>query len=225
MATKVDFVAKSGAPVSGELAVPEGTGTAPAIVLLQEYWGLNDHIRSLADRFAKEGFLTLAPDLYHGKITKKADEAMKLMQELDGKQAMDDIAGAVAFLASHARSNGKVGVTGFCMGGAYALAAASAIPSLGAVVSFYGIPPAERLDFTAMKMPILKHVARRDQWVTPERAEEIKDKVHAHQGSMRLELYDADHAFMNDTRPEVHAAEAAKLAWDRTIAFFHEYLG
>jgi carboxymethylenebutenolidase len=225
MATKVDFVAKSGAAASGELAAPEGSGKAPAIVLLQEYWGLNDHIRSLADRFAKAGFLTLAPDLYHGKITKNADEAAKLMQELDGKRAMDDIAGAVAFLASHPRSNGKVGVTGFCMGGAYALAATSAISSVAAAVSFYGIPPADRLDYTTMKAPILKHVARRDQWVTPERAEEIKKKVDAHHGSMRLELYDADHAFVNDTRPEVHAPEAAKLAWERTIAFFHEHLG
>jgi carboxymethylenebutenolidase len=225
MTTKVDFVAKSGAAASGDLAEPEGSGKAPALVLLQEYWGLNDHVRSLAERFAKAGFLTLAPDLYHGKITKRADEAAKLMQELDGKQAMDDIAGAVAFLASHPRSNGKVGVTGFCMGGAYTLAATSAIPSIAAAVSFYGIPPAERLDFTTMKAPILKHVARRDQWVTPERAEEIKKKVDAHHGSMRLELYDADHAFMNDTRPEVHVPEAAKLAWERTIAFFHQHLG
>jgi carboxymethylenebutenolidase len=225
MTTKVDFNAKSGAAATGELALPDGTGKAPSIVLLQEFWGVNDHIRSLADRFAKAGFLVLAPDLYHGKVTKSADEAGKLMQELDGRRAMDDIAGAVAFLSAHPRSNGKIGVTGFCMGGAYTLAATSAIPEVAAAVSFYGIPPADRLDFARMKAPILKHVARRDQWVTPERAEEIKQKVDAHHGSMRLELYDADHAFVNDTRPEVYAPDAAKLAWERTIAFFHQHLG
>jgi carboxymethylenebutenolidase len=224
MATKVEFKAKSGAPATGEIAVPEGSDKAPALVLLQEYWGLNDHIRSVADRFAKAGFVTLAPDLYHGKVTTNADEAAQLMQALDGKRAMDDIAGAVAYLSAHPRSTGKVGVTGFCMGGAYTLAATSAIPEIGAAVSFYGIPPADRLDFAKMKAPILKHVAKRDQWVTPARAEEIKKHVDAHHGSMKLEMYDADHAFVNDTRP-VYAPEAAKLAWERTIAFLHQHLG
>src|SRR5580704_1805627 len=132
MATKIDFTAKSGAASSGEIALPAGSGKAPGLVLVQEYWGVNDHIRSLADRFAAEGFVTLAPDLYHGKVTKDAGEAGRLMTELDGKRAMDDIAGAVAFLAAHPRVNGKVGIVGFCMGGAYTFAAASAVPELAA---------------------------------------------------------------------------------------------
>jgi carboxymethylenebutenolidase len=225
MATKIDFQAKGGAATSGEIALPEGSGKAPGLVLVQEYWGINDHIRSLADRFAKAGFLTLAPDLYHGKVTKNADEAAKLMAELDGKRAMEDIAGAVATLAAHPRGNGKVGIVGFCMGGAYAIAATSAIPELAAAVPFYGIPPAERMDFAKMKTPILAHVATRDGWVTVPRMEEIKKGIDAHQGSMRLEIYEADHAFMNDTRPDVFAPEAAKLAWERTLAFLHEHLG
>jgi carboxymethylenebutenolidase len=224
MATKFDFKAKSGAAASGEIALPQGNDRAPGLVLVQEWWGVNDHIRSLADRFAKEGFVVLAPDLYHGTVTKDAGEAGKLMTELDGKRAMDDIAGAVAALLAHPRVNGKVGITGFCMGGAYAFAAASAIPEISAVAPFYGIPPAERLDFDRMKAPILAHFASRDQWATAARAEEIKKEIEARNGSMQLEVYDADHAFVNDTRPEVHAPEAAKLALDRTYAFFHQQL-
>jgi carboxymethylenebutenolidase len=111
------------------------------------------------------------------------------------------------------------------MGGAYSFAAASAIPELGAVVPFYGIPPVERLDFDKMKAPILAHFASRDQWATVASATEIQKKVEAHHGSMRLEVYEADHAFVNDTRPDAYAPEAAKLAWERTIAFLHQHLG
>jgi carboxymethylenebutenolidase len=225
MANKVEFKAKSGAAASGELSLPEGSGKAPGLVLLQEWWGVNDHIRALADRFAKAGFVVIAPDLYHGKVTKDASEAAQMMQALDGKRAMDDIAGAVAYLLAHDRVNGNVGVTGFCMGGAYTFAATSAIPEIKAAVPFYGIPPADRLDFSRMKAPILTHVATQDQWVTPEKANEIAKAVNAAGGSVTVELYEADHAFVNDTRPEVYAPEAAKLAWDRTIAFFHKHLG
>jgi carboxymethylenebutenolidase len=225
MATRVDFSAKSGEKASGELALPTGEGKAPALVLIQEWWGVNDHIRSLADRFAAAGFLVLAPDLYEGKTTKDPNEAGKLMTELDGAKAMDKIAGAVAFLEQHARSNGKVGVTGFCMGGAYTFAATSAIPHIGAAVPFYGIPPADRLDFSKMKAPILAHFASRDQWAVPAKAEEIAKQVNAAGGNARVEVYDADHAFVNDTRPEVYAPEAAKLAWQRSVDFLHQHLG
>jgi carboxymethylenebutenolidase len=225
MTTKIELQAKSGAAANGEIAIPGGADRAPGLVLVQEWWGLNDHVRSLADRFAAAGFLTLAPDLYHGKVTKDANEASQLMSALDGKRAMDDIAGAVAALAAHPRGNGKVGIVGFCMGGAYSFAAASAIPELAAAVSFYGIPPAERMDFAKMKAPILAHVATRDEWVTIARVEEIKKAIDAHHGSMRVEIYEADHAFVNDTRPEVYAPEAAKLAWERTVAFLHQHLG
>jgi carboxymethylenebutenolidase len=224
MATKIDFKARSGAAASGAIALPEGSGKAPGLVLVQEYWGVNDHIRSLVDRFAAAGFITLAPDLYHGVVTKDPTEASRLMTELDGKRAMDDIAGAVDALTAHPRFGGKVGITGFCMGGAYAFAATSALPELAAAVPFYGIPPLERLDFSRMKAPILAHVATRDPWVTPARAAEIKKGVDAHHGTMTLELYEADHAFFNDTR-EVYAPEAAKLAWERTVAFLHHHLG
>jgi carboxymethylenebutenolidase len=225
MASKVTFSAKSGAASGGEIALPEGTGKAPAVVLIQEYWGINDHIRSLLDRLAAAGFLAVAPDLYHGVVTKDAGEAGKLMQALDGKRAMDDIAGAAHFALGHERSNGKVGVVGFCMGGAYSFAAASAIPEVSAVVPFYGIPPMERLDFAKMKAPILAHFATRDPWASVAKAEDIKKHLAEHGHAMQLEVYEADHAFMNDARPEVYAPDAAKLAWERTLAFLHQHLG
>jgi carboxymethylenebutenolidase len=183
MATKIELKAKSGAAASGEIAVPTagagGSGKAPGLVLVQEWWGLNDHIRSLADRFAAAGFLTLAPDLYHGKATQDGNEAAQLMNALDGARAMDDIAGAVAMLAGDKMGNGKVGIVGFCMGGAYAFAAVSALPEIAAAVPFYGIPPADRMDFAKMKAPILTHVARRDQWVTVAKAEELEKAMGA----------------------------------------------
>jgi len=225
MTTRIDFSAGSGAATSGELALPEGDGKAPALVLVQEWWGVNDHIRSLVDRFAKAGFVTLAPDLYHGTVTKSAEEAAKLMEALDGARAMDDLAGAAKYLAAHPRSNGRLGVVGFCMGGAYTLAAVSNIPGISAAAPFYGLPPGERLDFAKMKAPILMHVGSRDQWVTPAKAHDLEAKVNAQGGSMKVEVYEADHAFANDTRPEVYAPDAAKLAWDRTVAFLHQHLG
>jgi len=221
---RVTFKSKTGSDVEGELSEPTGAAKAPAIVLLQEWWGVNDHIRDLVGRLSREGFLVLAPDLYHGKTTKSADEAGKLMTELDTLNAVQEIAGAVHFLKEHARSTGKVGVTGFCMGGALSLASACHVAGLGAVVPFYGIPPAEKVDYTKVTAPISMHVAKKDQWVTPEKAEAVKKAVEAGGHAMELHVYDADHAFVNDTRPEVHDAANAKLAWDRMVAFFKKHL-
>jgi carboxymethylenebutenolidase len=224
MTTHVTFKSKSGKDASGALAEPSGSGKAPSIVLIQEFWGLNDHVKSMVERFAKEGFLVVAPDLYHGKVTKDAGEAGKLMGELDTLQAVDEIAGAVAFLKEHPRGNGKVGVTGFCLGGALSLAAACHVPGLSAVVSFYGVPPAEKVDYTKVTAPIQAHVAKKDQWVTPAKAEEIKKQLDAQNKPMEVHVYDADHAFVNDTRPEVYSPDNAKLALERAYAFFKKHL-
>jgi carboxymethylenebutenolidase len=224
MAERVTFASKDGSQVTGAIAVPHVPGKVPALVLIQEWWGLNDHIRGLADRFAVEGFLTLAPDLYHGKVTADPGEAGKLMQELDRERALGDIAAAVNFLRAHERSNGKIGVTGFCMGGAFAFAAAAAIPEIAAAVPFYGVPPGGKVNYGKLKAPILAHFASRDEWATVAAAEEVKQELSSHGHSMQLEVYDADHAFMNDTRPEVFHPASAKIAWERTIAFLHSHL-
>jgi carboxymethylenebutenolidase len=141
MTTPVTFKSKKGSEVSGVLAEPAGSGKAPAVVLLQEWWGINAHIEDLCDRLAKEGFVVLAPDLYHGKIAKDATEASALMTALDTLSAVGEIAGAAGHLKEHPRGNGKVGVMGFCMGGALSFAAACHVEGLGAVVAVLRQPP------------------------------------------------------------------------------------
>jgi carboxymethylenebutenolidase len=224
MTTRVSFKSKSGSEVTGELAEPGGSAKAPTLVLIQEWWGVNDHVRDLCERFAREGFLVVAPDLYHGKIAKDGAEAGKLMTELDTLNAVQELAGAVAYLKQHPRSNGKVGVVGFCMGGALSFAAACHIEGIDAVVPFYGIPPAEKVDYAKVTAPIMAHFAKNDEWATVGKAEEIKKQLDARGQKMELHVYDAQHAFVNDTRPEVHDPASAKLAWQRTVAFFNEHL-
>ena len=224
MSSSITFTAPDGSQVTGALGLPAGEGKAPGLVLVQEWWGVNDHIRSLVDRFAAAGFVTLAPDLYHGQVAKDAGEAQALMVALDGQRAMVDITAATQHLLAHPRVSGKLGVTGFCMGGAYAFVAATRIPEISAAAPFYGIPPAGRADY-AKARPIMAHFSATDPWATVAAAEAIKKEVDAAGGSMVLHVYDAEHAFMNDTRPEVFSPKDAKLAWDRTVTFLHEHLG
>ena len=226
MAKRISYKANNGDTLEGEIALPPGSGKAPAVVVVQEWWGVNDHIRSLVDRFAAAGFVAFAPDLYHGTVVKAgdADTAMKQVMALDKAKAVGEIGDAVALLAAHERSTGKVGVTGFCVGGALTFAAAAKVPGIAAVVPFYGVPPIPFESFASVKVPILAHFAKHDDHAKPSSAEEIKQIVTKGGGSMELHVYDAQHAFANDTRPEVYDENSAKLAWDRTIAFFEKHL-
>jgi carboxymethylenebutenolidase len=224
MTTTVRFGAKGGSEVTGELAEPSGTAKGPALVLIQEYWGINAHVKSLVDRLAEDGFLVVAPDLYHGKIAKDAAEAGKLMTELDTGAAVQEIGATVAYLEEHPRGNGKVGVIGFCLGGALTFASACHLPGLGAVVPFYGVPPADKVDYSKVTAPILAHFAKNDAWASVDKAEAIKKQVEAAGGSMQLEVYDAGHAFVNDTRPEAYDEKSAKLAWQRSVDFLKKHL-
>jgi carboxymethylenebutenolidase len=223
MMSNVRFKAES-SDGSGLLAEPNGSGKGPALVLVQEWWGLNDHVKSLAGRLANEGFLVAAPDLYHGAVAKNAAEARALMTALDTLQAVKEIGSAATFLKEHARSNGKVGVIGFCLGGALAFAAACHVEGLSAIVPFYGIPPAAKVDYTKVTAPILAHFAKNDESATVAKAEAVKKQVDASGGSMQLEVYDAGHAFMNDTRPEAYDEASAKLAWQRSVEFLKKHL-
>ena len=204
----------------GELETPGAKDKTGGVVLVQEYWGLNDHVRDIAKRLAKQGFRVLAPDLYHGKVTKSAEEAGKLMQSLDWPKALHEIVAAAKHLRDHETSNGKVAVMGFCMGGALTFAAAANIPWLAAAVPFYGVPDAKLADYTKEKAPILAHFAKNDQWATVAKAKDIQSKVPA----MELHVYDASHAFFNDTRPEVYSPNDAKAAWERSIAFLKMHI-
>lgn len=222
MAKRVHFPAASGGEAQGELALPAASGRVPGVILFHEWWGLNDHVRSLIERLSAAGFAALALDLYDGKTTKDADEAGELMNGLDWSRAMDRARGAVDWLAAHERTSGRVGAVGFCMGGALTFAAAATIPHLGAAVPFYGVPP--QGEWAKIKAPVLAHFARRDGWAKPAAAEAIREAVVAAGGTMELHVYDADHAFVNDTRPEVHDPENARLAWERTVAFLKDHL-
>jgi len=215
----------NGATARGYLSLPEGA-SGPGVIVLQEWWGLVPHIKDVADRFAREGFVALAPDLYHGETTTSPDEAGKLMMALDIGRAEKDLRGAVKYLSGHERVEGeRVGTVGFCMGGVLSLYAASKNEQVGACVVFYGIHPKVEPDLENLKAPVLGLYAENDKSVPPAAVRELESKLKALGKQSEMHIYpDADHAFFNDTRPEVFDAEAAADAWRRTIAFFREHL-
>ncbi|WIT13917.1 dienelactone hydrolase family protein [Paucibacter sediminis] len=220
MAQMIEFQRPDGATSQGYLA--EAAAGAPALILIQEWWGLNDHIRSLAERFAAAGFTTLAPDLYRGRLASSADEASHLMTGLDFVDAThQDLRGACQRLAAGGR---KVGVLGFCMGGALTVAAAVHVPGLAAAVCFYGIPPAGLADPAQIKIPFQGHFASRDDWCTPAAAAALEKRMRAAGAQPELYHYQADHAFFNNARPEVFDAACAQLAWERCMDFLRRHL-
>jgi carboxymethylenebutenolidase len=211
-----------GSPLPGFLDDSAGKG-APAVLVIHEWWGLNEQVRGVARRLAGDGFVAFAVDLFGGKLAKDAAEAAGLMQALDGGKALGQLREAVQGLLP--RSGGRVGVMGFCMGGAYALAAAAHNPEVKAVVAFYGIPQAALADVRQIRAKVLGHYASRDNHVTPARVDALQKSLEAAGVGATLYRYDADHAFANEKRPEVYAPAAAELAWKRTLAFLHETLG
>ena len=191
--------------------------------MIQEWWGLNAQIRGVADRLAQAGYTALVPDLYRGRSTVEAEEAHHLMTGLNfADAASQDVRGAVQHLLAQGAS--RVGVTGFCMGGAMSFAAACHVPGLSAVVPFYGVPVPEKVDYAKVTAPIQAHVAEHDAWVTVAKAKAIQDELASRSHPMELCVYDAQHAFVNDTRPEVYHPENAKLAWGRMVEFFRKHL-
>jgi carboxymethylenebutenolidase len=216
----------NGGETGGYLSLPDG-GRGPGVVVIQEWWGLVPHIRDVADRFAAEGFVALAPDLYHGEVARSPDEAGKLMMALNIEQAEKDLRGAVEYLLGHEATEGdSVGTVGFCMGGVLALYAASKNERVGACVVFYGIHPKVEPDFEALRAPVLGLYAERDKSVPPEAVRALEEKLRGHGKAVETHIYPGtEHAFFNNTRPEVYDADAAADAWRRTIEFFREHLG
>lgn len=209
----------------GYLAEPE-KGSGPGVVVIQEWWGLVDHIKDVCDRFAAEGFVALAPDLYHGKTTKSPDEAGKLMMALRIDEAERDLSAAVEYLSTlDSTTSEKVGVVGFCMGGALSLYTATKNPNIGACVVFYGGHPKVKPDLPNLHAPVLGLYAEKDGFVTPELVHELEQQLKSLGKQIEVKIYPgADHAFFNDTRPQVYNAEAAADAWQRTVAFLREHL-
>jgi len=216
----------NGSTAQGYLATPGG-GNGPGVVVIQEWWGLVDHIKDVADRLAAEGFVALVPDLYHGTTTKEPDEAGKLLMSLNLDQAGRDMSGAVDYLAAHASGTG-VGVIGFCMGGALALLLGTLRPdAVTAVVSFYGLIvwPATEPDWSKMAAAVLGHYAEHDDMAGPAAVEKMQKELGDRGVDLELFLYPGtEHAFFNDTRPRVYDAEASALAWERTIPFLRSTL-
>jgi carboxymethylenebutenolidase len=213
-----------GETLEGALAEPAGDGKVGALVVLPEWHGLNAQMKAKCDRFAGAGYLSLSPDLYHGKVATNDDEAGKLMGQLDWGRAVAEIGAAVAFLRGHARSNGKVGVVGFCMGGALTFAASRHLDGLACAVPFYGVPDLPMDEYAKVKTPIQAHFAKTDDWAKASIAEEIQKKVRAGGGHMDLFVYDAGHAFMREGDPSHYDAAAAKLAWERATEFLKKHL-
>ena len=216
----------SGGSISGYEASPQ-QGGGPGVVVIQEWWGLVDHIKDVCDRFAAAGFVALAPDHYHGKTTKSPDEAGKLMMALRIDEAEKELEGAVDYLLKHdAVTSRRIGVVGFCMGGALALYTATKNAKVGACVVFYGGHPNVKPDLPNLHSPVLGLYAEKDGFVTPQSVRELESKLKALGKSFEVVIYRrADHAFFNDSRPAVYIEEAAADAWQRTIDFLHKHLG
>jgi|CZKU01.1.fsa_nt_gi carboxymethylenebutenolidase len=225
MSKHIEFEAGS-TTGGGELAAPAGNEKVGAIVVVQEWHGINDEMRAKVDRFAREGFLALAPDLYHGKVTTDDAEASKLMATLDFAGAVREIGAAVQWLKGQPRSNGKVAVLGFCMGGALTLAAAATLPGIACAVPFYGIPDLSKLDLSKVTAPIQAHFAEHDDWASPQKARLIEAELKAKGKSIELHVYEgAGHAFMRDSDTTKYHEPSAKKAWPRTVAFLREHVG
>jgi len=213
----------NGSSASGYLAMPVGGG--PGVVVVQEWWGLNDHIKSLVDRLAADGFVALAPDLYHGDMTREPDEAARMMMALDIGRAERDLRGAAAALKTHGAIGELVGAVGFCMGGQLALYAGTVSPNVGPVVDFYGVHPAVHPDYSKLQAPLLLICGDKDGMAGPSASSKVVEAIQAAGKEAELVVYpSADHAFMNDTRPEVFRPTEAADAWAKMVAHFTTYL-
>jgi carboxymethylenebutenolidase len=217
----VQFTRTDGAERAGYLSRPTSAPTGVGLVIAHELWGVDDTMRALADRCAALGHVAFVPDLFNGKLPKDVPEGLGVMASLDMNDTVDqDLAGATALLAKEGL---RVGFLGLCFGGALAVAAASRLPTLEAVVCFYGVPDLAVFDPAQASAPFLGHFAKRDNWCTPEKVDALEQRLAASKAESVLHRYDADHAFMNPTGPGYDEANAA-IAWQRTVEFFDQRL-
>jgi carboxymethylenebutenolidase len=212
-----------GLEVDAFVARPDDVEKAPAIIIVHEWWGLNPHIEDIAQRFAEEGFIAVATDLYEGKTTKDAQEASKLMDTLKQEDGLAQLQVVLKQLRATPEVT-SVGVTGFCMGGIYALLLACNA-KVDASAAFYGDPPADTTMIGKLSCPVLFIGAEKDQWITVEKMNRLDAalKQYGKEGEVRI-YKGADHAFFNDTRPEVYSRADAEDAWKRVIEFFNKHL-
>jgi len=210
----IEFVRPGGGNTKGYLATA-GQGR-PGVVVIQEWWGLNDQICGVADRFARAGYNALAPDLYKGRLTAQADEANHLMSSLDFADAThQDLRGAAQYLKEQ---SGNVAVMGYCMGGALTIAAAVHAPEFAAGVCFYGIPPKDFADPARIRVPLQGHFAHKYDWCTPAAVDYLEAALKADGVAHEIYRYDAAHAFANE-RSAAYDVACANQAWERMSTF------
>ncbi len=197
-------------------------GGEKAVILIQEWWGLNEHIKDIARRYASEGFTAIAPDLYRGKMAADPDEASKMMNALSIDDGLDTIKNAIS-AAAEAYGISHFGITGYCMGGTFALRAACEIEGISAAAPFYGDIPEEDL-LSKLATPTIFISGTKDAWISPEKVAYLEDAAERFELPVQTVKYEADHAFFNNTRPEVYDKEAADDAWARVTAFFNDKL-
>lgn len=204
-----------------------GSGDGPGVVVIQEWWGLVDHIKDVCERFAAEGFTALAPDLYRGKATSEPDEAAKEMMAMKMDRAAKDMSGAVDELVRRT-GRGSVGVIGFCMGGGLALVLATQRPdAVRAVVPCYGVIPwpDAQPDYSRLEGAVEGHYAQHDDFASPEAVRALESQLRSLGKDATFTIHPGtDHAFFNDSRPEVHHAEESEKLWRSALAFFRERL-
>ena len=209
----------------GYLARPD-SGSGPGLVVIQEWWGLTDHIAEVTDRFAAEGFVALAPDLYGGTTTHDAAEAMQLMRELPVERATRDLAGAVDhLLADESVTSSAVGAVGFCMGGGFVVTlAAQQGDRVSAAVPFYGMV-GDDLDLSGLRARVQGHFAEHDPIIPLDAVDRLVDRLRAEAGiEPELHVYPAHHAFLNDANPDTYDPDSARQAWQRTVTFLREHV-
>jgi carboxymethylenebutenolidase len=228
MGKTVSYKRPDGKSVNGYLAEPAAGAKAPGMVVIQEWWGLNDQIRGVADKLAKAGYRALVPDLYRGKTAVDAKEANHLMTGLNfGDAAGQDIRGAVQYLK---QTSPKVGVTGFCMGGALTVLSAVNVPEADAGVIWYGYPPIEYVDAKKIKAPLLGHWATQDQAFAIGGVDALEKKLREANVKFEFHRYNCKHAFANETADQKklemlkYDPKSAELAWQRTMEFLGKHL-
>jgi carboxymethylenebutenolidase len=221
----IEFPTSAGS-ATGYLAVPAGEH-GPGVIVLQEWWGVDEHIRSLCDRLAAEGFYALAPDLYRGETTTQPSEAQQKMMALSMGEVEQEMCGAADYLAAQPGFEGPgVGAVGFCLGGGLAVWAAATCPNIAAAVTFYYVMPHGKPDFSAIRGPVLGHFGTADEFIPIEDAKRLESELKDAGVDTTFHYYEgAGHAFVNDTnRLGTHDPELAQLAWGRTVDFLRSAL-
>lgn len=219
---KIEFETAGGAS-SAYVAMPDDANDeTPAVVLIHEWWGLADHIKDIANRYADEDFICIAPDLYRGKVTKDKNEASKLMHDLAIEDGLNTIKNAIKSARDKYKIN-HFGVTGFCMGGTFAFQSACSLEGVSAAAVFYGdVPDDETLK--NLSVPVLFISGTKDEWINSEKVGAMEKFADENNLPVESVKYEADHAFFNDTRPEVYNETAAEDAWAKVISFFSNNL-